>query len=148
MAQIPTDSWLGRTMARALHIAGSASSMEEAWEPLHTEFWTPVHSAVTEALPQIYALLQLTNADYQRAMFWGCNFECDADTIGAVLGRHHRGFAWRVGDPHGVARASIAPQRRLSQIYSEYAYSHGGHTARRPDCRRPVPGRGLSARRR
>ncbi len=105
MAQIPTDSWLGRTMAKALYIAGSASSMEEAWEPLHTEFWTPVHSAVAEALPQIYALLQLTNADYQRAMFWGCNFGRDADTIGAVLGAI-------TGALHGVSVIPAAWQER------------------------------------
>jgi ADP-ribosylglycohydrolase len=85
-AQIPHDSWLGRAMARALEIAASVSSVEEAWEPLHTEFWTPVHSVAAEAVPQIYALLQLTKGDFQQAMYWGCNFGRDADTIGAVLG--------------------------------------------------------------
>lgn len=86
MAQVPADSWLGRAMARALDIATAAGSVERAWEALHTEFWTPVHSAAAEAVPQIYGLLQLTGGDFQRAMFWGCNFGRDADTIGAVLG--------------------------------------------------------------
>lgn len=86
MAQIPADSWLGRAMRRALDIAANAPSLAEAWEPLHREFWTPVHSAAAEAVPQIYALLRLTGGDFRQAMYWGCNFGRDADTIGAVLG--------------------------------------------------------------
>ena len=105
VAQIPVDSWLGRAMARALHIAGSAGSIEEAWEPLHTELWTPVHSAAPEALPQVYALLQLTQGNYQQAMFWGCNFGRDADTIGAVLGAI-------TGARHGVSVIPPAWQER------------------------------------
>lgn len=83
---IPDDSWLGRSMARAMAICDEAGTIENAWERLHTELWTPSHSVSPEAIPQIYALFRLTDGDFRRAMFWGGNFGRDADTIGAVLG--------------------------------------------------------------
>ncbi len=86
LAQIPEDSWLGRTMARAMGICDAAGSIEKAWEALHTELWTPVHAASPEALPQLYAVFRLTDGDFHRGMFWGGNFGRDADTIGAVIG--------------------------------------------------------------
>ncbi len=86
LAQIPDDSWLGRTMARAMHICDDAGSIEKAWEALHTELWTPVHAASPEAIPQIYAIFRLTDGDFHKGMFWGGNFGRDADTIGAVIG--------------------------------------------------------------
>ena len=86
MQQIPTDSWLGRAMARAMDICDQEGSIEAAWERLHTEFWTPVHSISPEAIPQIYAIFRLTDGDFRRGMFWGGNFGRDADTIGAVIG--------------------------------------------------------------
>jgi len=110
--QIPPDSWLGRAMDRAMAICDQAGSMEKAWEALHTELWTPSHSTAAEAIPQIYAILRLTDGDFQRAMFWGGNFGRDADTIGAILGaitgaRHGVSIippAWiqRVNRPQGV----------------------------------------------
>jgi ADP-ribosylglycohydrolase len=83
---IPGDSWLGRAMVRAMRICDERETIEDAWEPLHTEFWTPSHSVSAEAIPQIYAILRLTRGNFSQAMFWGGNFGRDADTIGAVLG--------------------------------------------------------------
>lgn len=83
---IPADSWLGRAMARAMRICDEAGAIETAWERLHTELWTPSHSASAEAIPQVYAVFRLTGGDFRRGMFWGCNFGRDADTIGAVVG--------------------------------------------------------------
>lgn len=85
-AQIPEDSWLGRTMARAMGICDEEGNILDAWERLHTELWTPVHAASPEAIPQIYAVFRLTEGDFRQGMFWGGNFGRDADTIGAVIG--------------------------------------------------------------
>lgn len=84
--QIPQDSWLGRAMIRAMRICDEAPTIETAWERLHDELWTPVHSVSPEAIPQAYAVFRLTQGDFQQGMFWGCNFGRDADTIGAVIG--------------------------------------------------------------
>jgi ADP-ribosylglycohydrolase len=84
--QIPGDSWLGRAMARALAICDRAGTMENAWEDLHNELWTPAHSISAEAIPQLYAVYRLVAGDLRQAMFWGGNFGRDADTICAVLG--------------------------------------------------------------
>ena len=86
LAYLPPDSWLGRTMTRAMCICDEHPSIEEAWEALHTELWTPVHSAVAEALPQVYAVFRLTRGDFRKGMFWAANFGRDADTISAVVG--------------------------------------------------------------
>jgi ADP-ribosylglycohydrolase len=86
LAQIPADSWLGRAMTRAMAICDEAGTIEQAWERLHTDLWTPTHSACAEALPQIYAIYRLTGGDFRRGMFWAANFGRDADTIGAVVG--------------------------------------------------------------
>jgi ADP-ribosylglycohydrolase len=86
LRHIPTDSWLGRAMDRAMAICNETKTVENAWERLHTELWTPAHSASPEAIPQIYALFRLTDGDLRQGMFWGGNFGRDADTIGAVIG--------------------------------------------------------------
>ena len=86
LQQIPTDSWLGRAMGRAMGICDQEGTIENAWERLHTELWTPVHSVSPEAIPQIYSIFRLTDGDFRRGMFWGGNFGRDADTIGAVIG--------------------------------------------------------------
>ena len=86
LAQIPEDSWLGRAMARAMAICDETKTIEQAWERLHTDLWTPTHSACAEAIPQIYALYRLTAGDFRRGLFWAANFGRDADTIGAVIG--------------------------------------------------------------
>ncbi len=83
---IPEDSWLGYAMGRAMQICDQAGSIENAWEDLHTQLWTPSHSMSAEAIPQIYAIFRLTGGDFKRGMFWACNFGRDADTIGAVVG--------------------------------------------------------------
>ena len=84
--QIPEDSWLGRTMARAMTICDASANIDGAWLPLHDDLWTPTHSVSPEAIPQAYAIFRLTGGDFARGMFWGCNFGRDADTIGAVIG--------------------------------------------------------------
>ncbi len=86
LAQIPEDSWLGRSMAKAMGICDEAGTIEKAWEALHTELWTPEHASSPEALPQLYAVFRLTDGDFHRGMFWGGNFGRDADTIAAVIG--------------------------------------------------------------
>lgn len=86
MEWIPEDSWLGFTMHKAMKICEQAGVIEDAWEALHTELWTPSHSTSPEAIPQIYAIFRLTGGDFRRGMFWACNFGRDADTIGAVVG--------------------------------------------------------------
>lgn len=85
-AYIPTDSWLGRAMDRAMSICDTHSDIEAAWEELHTALWTPVHSMVAEALPQAYAIFRLTGGNFRKGMFWACNFGRDADTIAALVG--------------------------------------------------------------
>ncbi len=86
LRQIPEDSWLGRSMERALQICRASTTVEEAWEPLHSQLWTPSHSAAAEAIPQALAIVQLTDGDFRRGLFWATNFGRDADTIGAVVG--------------------------------------------------------------
>ncbi|MCA9912258.1 MAG: ADP-ribosylglycohydrolase family protein, partial [Anaerolineae bacterium] len=83
---IPEDSWLYRAMMRAFAICEEAGSIEGAWEGLHTQLWTPVHSMAAEAIPQAYSIFKLTEGDFRRGMFWAGNFGRDADTIGAVVG--------------------------------------------------------------
>lgn len=86
LRQIPTNSWLGRAMARAMHICDQEGTIEDAWERLHSELWTPVHAVSPEAVPQLYAVFRLTNGDFRQGMFWAANFGRDADTIAAVVG--------------------------------------------------------------
>jgi ADP-ribosylglycohydrolase len=86
MKYIPEDSWLGRSMARAMAICDQAGTIEAAWEDLHTQLWTPVHSVSPEALPQIYSIIKLTDGDFQKGMFWACNFGRDADSVAAIVG--------------------------------------------------------------
>jgi ADP-ribosylglycohydrolase len=86
IAHIPKDSWLARAMDRAMCICDEHGSVEGAWEALHNALWTPVHSAVAEALPQAYAIFKLTGGDFRKGMFWAANFGRDADTISALVG--------------------------------------------------------------
>lgn len=86
LRHIPENSWLGRTMARAMTICDESNNIEGAWVRLHDDLWTPVHSVSPEAIPQAYAIFRLTDGDFHQGMFWGCNFGRDADTIGAVIG--------------------------------------------------------------
>ncbi|MEZ4614585.1 MAG: ADP-ribosylglycohydrolase family protein [Caldilineaceae bacterium] len=83
---IPDESWLGRTMTRAMAICDKSRDLRIAWLPLHDALWTPTHSVSPEAIPQAYAIFRLTSGDFDEGMFWGCNFGRDADTIGAVIG--------------------------------------------------------------
>ncbi len=83
---IPQDSWLGRAMGRALAICQNTGTIERAWEQLHTELWTPVHSVSPEAIPQMYAIYLLTQGDFRKGLFWAANFGRDADTIAALVG--------------------------------------------------------------
>ncbi len=86
IAHIPADSWLGRAMARAMRICDEQQGIEAAWQALHDELWTPVHSAIAEALPQAFAVFRLTEGDFRKGMFWAANFGRDADTISALVG--------------------------------------------------------------
>jgi len=84
--QIPADSWLGRALDRAMRICDAAGQIEDAWEPLHSQLWTPSHSSAAEAIPQALAIVRLTDGDFRRGLFWAANFGRDADTISAVVG--------------------------------------------------------------
>lgn len=106
IAQIPDDSWLGRAMRRAMHICDEAQTIENAWEAIHVELWTPEHAASCEAIPQIYAVFRLTDGDFRQGMFWGGNFGRDADTIAAVIGA-------LCGAKHGT---SVIPQGWIDKV--------------------------------
>ncbi len=106
LRQIPTNSWLGRAMTRAMSICDQEGTIENAWERLHSELWTPVHSVSPEAIPQTYAVFRLTDGDFRRGMFWGGNFGRDADTIGAVIGA-------LAGARQGV---SVIPKRWVEDV--------------------------------
>ncbi len=86
LAQCPRDSWLRYCFEKAQKICFDCGSIEDAWELLHTELWTPSHSAAPEAIPQAYAIFLLTDGDFKKGLFWACNFGRDADTLGAVVG--------------------------------------------------------------
>jgi ADP-ribosylglycohydrolase len=83
---IPEDSWLGRNMARMQAIWEIDSEIETCWEQLHSDFWTPAHSVAPEAIPQTYAIIHYTKADFTKGLFWSANFGRDADTITAIVG--------------------------------------------------------------
>lgn len=83
---IPADSWLGRTMAHTKALWETFPEIEQSWERLHTDLWTPAHSVAPEAIPQIYAVIHYTQTDFQRGLFWSANFGRDADTITAIVG--------------------------------------------------------------
>lgn len=85
-AQIPSDSWLGRSMQRAMDICDTAKCVEDIWEPIHTQFWTPSHSTAAEAIPQLYAIFRMTAGDFRKGQFWAANFGRDADTVAAIVG--------------------------------------------------------------
>lgn len=98
--QMPEDSWLGRAMARAMGICDQAGCIEDAWESLHNELWTPSHSTSAEAIPQLYAIFRLTDGDFRKGLFWASNFGRDADTIAAIV-------VALAGAKHGV---SVIPE--------------------------------------
>ena len=84
---IPEDSWLGRAMARAMAICDENPDILDAFQPLHEDLWTPVHSMAAEAVPQAYAVLKLTKGDFKTGMIWSGNFGRDADTISGFARR-------------------------------------------------------------
>ena len=123
--QIPTDSWLGRALNRALALCHKHQTIEEAWEALHADLWNPVHSMAAEALPQAYSIFLLTGGDFRKGMFWACNFGRDADTIAALVGamsgaRHGQAvipqdWANKVRRPAGVC-LKFAAQRDIVDV--------------------------------
>lgn len=83
---IPSDSWLGRKIAKTKTLWETCPEIEQSWERLHTDLWTPAHSVAPEAIPQIYALIHYTQTDFRKGLFWSANFGRDADTITAIVG--------------------------------------------------------------
>lgn len=122
---IPVDSWLGRTLDHTMTLCQQANSIEEVWERLHSDLWTPVHSMAAEALPQAYAVFYMTGGDFRKGLFWAGNFGRDADTISAVVGALSGAIhgtavippAWieKVRRPAGVCLA-FAAQRDIVEI--------------------------------
>lgn len=82
---IPADSWLGRRMRVALDIVASSHDIYDKYAALHTELWTPKHSAAAEAIPQMYALLKLADGDFRKGLIMAANFGRDADTVCALV---------------------------------------------------------------
>ena len=83
---IPSDSWLGRTIAHTKSLWETYPEIEQSWEKLHTDLWTPAHSVAPEAIPQIFAIIHYTQTDFHKGLFWSANFGRDADTITAIVG--------------------------------------------------------------
>ena len=83
---IPEDSWLGRSMAHVIDLWNQYSDIEDCWEKLHSDLWTPAHSVSPEAIPQTYAIIHYTKTIFKKGMFWSANFGRDADTITAIVG--------------------------------------------------------------
>jgi ADP-ribosylglycohydrolase len=127
---IPDGCWLSRSMEKARGLCSNATEMREVWEQLHTEFCTPEHAAVEEALPQIYGISHMTGTVYSDGMFWAANFGRDADTIAAVVGaiagaRHGRSVIpepWidATRKPSGTCLA-FAANEDMVQLGSELA---------------------------
>ena len=67
-------------------ICDRADSIEDIWEPIHSQLWTPAHATAAEAIPQLYAIFRMTDGDFRKGLFWASNFGRDADTIAAVVG--------------------------------------------------------------
>lgn len=86
LAQIPKESWLGRSMQHCHKICTTSPGIEAAWRALHDDFWTPAHAVSPEAIPQIFGVFYLTGGDFNQGMMWAANFGRDADTIAAVVG--------------------------------------------------------------
>lgn len=82
---IPSDSWLGRRMAVARGIVETRTSVWAAYSKLHTELWTPKHSAASEAIPQVFGLLSLSEGDLATALVLAANFGRDSDTICSLV---------------------------------------------------------------
>ncbi|MBI5958507.1 MAG: ADP-ribosylglycohydrolase family protein [Chloroflexi bacterium] len=103
---IPADSWLGRSFARAMALCENASTIEDVWEALHTQLWTPVHSMSAEAVPQVFAIYRMIGGDFRQGMFWACNFGRDADSIAAMVGA-------LCGARHGL---DVIPNQWVQQV--------------------------------
>ena len=103
---IPDDSWLGRSMGKAMNICHNSPDVLQAFQPLHEELWTPVHSMAAEAVPQAYAIFKLTGGDFLNGMIWSGNFGRDADTISAIVGAFS-------GALHGI---QVIPPHWIDQV--------------------------------
>lgn len=117
MAQIPADSWLGRSMQRCHIICTTSPGIEAAWRALHDDFWTPSHSVSPEAIPQIFGVFYLTGGDFNQGMLWAANFGRDADTIAAVVGALNGA---RLGLP-AIPSHWVEPLRRPSGVSLRFA---------------------------
>lgn len=117
LERIPEDSWLGFTMRKAMEICDQAGAIQDAWEALHTQLWTPSHAAAPEAIPQIYAVFRLTGGDFRQGLFWACNFGRDADTIGAVVGA----FAGALHGIDAIPAEWVERVRRPSGVCLKFA---------------------------
>jgi ADP-ribosylglycohydrolase len=87
MRQIPEDSWLGRTCARAAAICQEEKTLRNAWDRLHDELWTPVRASCPEAIPQAFSIVRLVGEQgFLDSVIAASNFGRDADTLGAIVG--------------------------------------------------------------
>lgn len=84
LRQMEAGSWLEHATREAMEICDRAGTVERAYHELHTQLWSPEHSASAEAIPQVYALFRLTGGDFRSGLLWSANFGRDADTIAAL----------------------------------------------------------------
>jgi ADP-ribosylglycohydrolase len=82
---IPQDSWLGRRMVVMDGIFQDLADPFDQYEALHTRLWTPRHAIAAEAIPQVYALYQMSTGNFRKAFLLSANFGRDADTICALV---------------------------------------------------------------
>lgn len=82
----PEDSWLRYNLLKSLAIVDAASSLEEAWMPLHAALVSEYKAVVPEAVSEAICIFKLTNGDFRKGIIYGGNFGRDADTIAAIIG--------------------------------------------------------------
>jgi len=89
LAQLPETSWLGLTVRRALAIAEESSSVFDAFPRLSDEIINREYSygsAATETLALVLAIIQLTNGNFESAVFAAAAFAKCADSVPPLVG--------------------------------------------------------------
>jgi ADP-ribosylglycohydrolase len=83
-SRMPEGSWIAHAMDLAMSICDKTPDVEEAYEDLHTQLWTPEHATSPEAIPQMFAIFRLCSGNPRRCLLWSANFGRDADTISGL----------------------------------------------------------------
>lgn len=84
---IPDDSWLGRRFDQAIKVVANAGcDLWKAWSPLHLQLRAEYRASNAEAIPEVFALLKLTQGEFVDGVLAGANFGRDSDTLAALIG--------------------------------------------------------------